>query len=216
MGSNNVTLRGRLIRPFSLAHACCYARLPLCYVPSMHCRPVAGFQKCTPHCWHLRDVCAFLHNHKAAISLTSWVCAHERFANARNQLGQPLFCWAPRYARELSNLHAIQSKKISLIQHRAPNLAVRARIYKWGRTEGKSEMCMTQIAIALAPQTPLANVVLSLINHDCPHIFPTSNFLLVAVTGPSRGWPSGALRWICASPRSVVHVTGAARALLVI
>jgi hypothetical protein len=48
MGNTNVTLRGRLIRPFSLAHACCYARHPLEDVPSMHCRPVAGFQT-APH-----------------------------------------------------------------------------------------------------------------------------------------------------------------------
>jgi hypothetical protein len=87
MGNNNVTLRGRIIRPFSLAHACCYARHPLCHVPSMHCRPV---------------------------SLTSWVCAHERFANVRIQLGQPLFRCAPRYARDMSNLHANQSKEILL------------------------------------------------------------------------------------------------------
>jgi hypothetical protein len=66
--------------------------------------------------------------------------------------------------------------------------------------EPKEHLCMSQIATALAQQTPLANAVFSLINHDRPHLFPVSVFALVAVTVPSGGWPPGALRWICTSP----------------
>jgi hypothetical protein len=49
-------------------------------------------------------------NYKAAISLTSWVCAHERFATVMKQLGQPFFRCAPPDDREMSNLHATQSQ----------------------------------------------------------------------------------------------------------
>jgi hypothetical protein len=72
MGNNNVTLSGCLIRPFSLAHACCYAGHPCAMCSIMHCRPVAGLQKCTPHCWQEMFVRSCT-NHKAAVSLTSWV-----------------------------------------------------------------------------------------------------------------------------------------------
>jgi hypothetical protein len=56
----------------------------------------------------------FVHSCKAAVWLTSWVCARERFEKVRDQLGQPLFRCAPRYAREMSNLQATQSKEIIL------------------------------------------------------------------------------------------------------
>jgi hypothetical protein len=55
-------------------------------------------------------------------------------------------------------------------------------------------LCMTQIDTALAQQTPLAIVVFSLINHVTPTSSLFSIFAVEVVTGPSRGWPSGALR----------------------
>jgi hypothetical protein len=86
----------------------------------MHATPCAMCQACiadplqnAPHIAGIEEM--FVHsctNHKAAISLTSWVRAHERFEKVRDRLGLPLCRCAPRDAREMSNLLATQSKEI--------------------------------------------------------------------------------------------------------
>jgi hypothetical protein len=137
-------------------------------------------------------------NHKAAVSLTPWVCAHERFEKVRIQLRQPLFHCAPRYARDMSNLHANQLKEIVLFNIFPP-------IWQRGLECTKGEDPKEQ----LAQQTRFANLVFSLINHDRPHLFP--NFYCCI---GSSDWVVA--RVAVARVPLLVHVTRAARALLVI